>query len=299
MRILVTGAHGFLGKNLLHELAKDPSLDIVAPSRTECDLLNLDDCIAAAKGVDCIIHLATRLQRGDASVYDVFYENSLMNMNIIEAARQNSVKRLIATGTILMYRFSPSAPPYHEEDMRITFRPADKTEYIATKLTMLIGLRALHEQEHTHTIFVILPNLFGPHDAFAPGRAHFFPTAVAKIVEAKAGGSPNVVFAGQGVGKREFGYAPDVAAAIRRLLTAEGYIVVNVGSGDVHEPHEVAEKIAAAVGYTGAISFADGEADELFMDCAVLKNTIGDAPHTPFSQALRDTIAWYNANKQQ
>ena len=120
-RILVTGGAGFLGSFVVEKLLERgvERGNLVIPRSRECDLRIWENCLGAVKEVDIVIHLAARVGGiGFNMKYpgELFYDNAIMGIQLIEAAKQAGVEKFVAVGTVCSYpKFTPV--PFREEDL--------------------------------------------------------------------------------------------------------------------------------------------------------------------------------------
>lgn len=142
-------------------------------------------------------------------------------------------------------------------------------------------------------------NLYGPGDNFSPSGSHLLPALIRRYEEAKASGASSVTNWGTGTPRRELLHVDDLASACLHLLEHfDGPDHVNVGTGVDHSIGEIAEMVAAAVGYTGETDWdptkPDGTPRKL-LDISTLRG-VGWQPKTPLREGIEATVAWYRAN---
>jgi len=150
----------------------------------------------------------------------------------------------------------------------------------------------------------LLPvNLYGPGDNFDPESSHVIPALIRKMAEAAATGARDVTLWGDGTPTREFLYVDDAAEAI--LLASERYDgaePVNVGSGTEIQISALAQEVAHAVGFTGAIVWDSTKPNgqpRRSLDTSRAEKTFGFRARTSFANGLRDTVAWWRAHGGQ
>src|SRR5437868_331041 len=256
-KILVTGGHGFLGSHLVERL-QALGAKIAAPAHSDYDLVDRDQILKMyqANPSDMVIHLAAVV--GGIGINQkhpgkFFYDNLMMGVQLMEYARQSKIPKFVALGTICAYpKFTPI--PFKEEDLWDGYPEETNAPYGLAKKMMLVQAQAYRAQYGFNAIFLLPVNLYGPGDNFDPETSHVIPAMIRKFVEAKKSRNSEVILWGDGSPTREFLYVEDAAEGI--VLAAERYdgeLPVNLGSGTEIRIRDLAEKIAAEVGYKGEI----------------------------------------------
>ncbi|MBT9559220.1 MAG: NAD-dependent epimerase/dehydratase family protein, partial [Myxococcales bacterium] len=186
-KVLVTGGNGFLGRCVVARLhAKGATT--VTPRSTEADLRDAEACTRVVQGVDAIIHLAAKvggigLNREKPG--ELFYDNILMGVNLLEAARVAGVQKVVTAGTICAYpKFTPV--PFKEESLWDGYPEETNAPYGVAKKALLVMSEAYRQQYGMNATFVLPVNLYGPGDNFDPASSHVIPALVKKIHDAKA-----------------------------------------------------------------------------------------------------------------
>src|ERR671925_1901049 len=222
-RILITGGAGFLGsfvvERLLQRGAKRENLRI--PRSMDCDLRIWENCVRAVDGVDIVIHLAARVGGiGFNMKYpaELFYDNAIMGIQLIEAARQSGVEKFVAVGTVCAYpKFTPV--PFREENFWDGYPEETNAPYGLAKKMLLVQLQAYRQEYGFHGIYLLPVNLYGPRDNFDPESSHVIPAIIRKVLEARRRGEKKIPAWGTGQASREFLYVEDAAEGI--VLAAE------------------------------------------------------------------------------
>ncbi len=300
-KVLVTGGAGFLGSSLVrtlerHGLAKE---SIRVPRSRDLDLRRWEDCVAAVEGVDLVIHLAAKvggIGYNMANPGSLFYDNAIMGIQLMEAARQAGVEKFVAVGTICAYpKFTPV--PFREEDLWNGYPEETNAPYGLAKKMLLVQAQAYRQQYGFNAIYLLPVNLYGPGDNFDPASSHVIPALIKKFVEAVQSGAESVEVWGTGAASREFLYVDDAAKGI--ALAAERYDKpepVNLGAGFEITIRDLATLIADLTGFTGEIVWdttrPDGQPRRC-LDVSRAEREFGFRAKTGFEDGLRETIGWY------
>jgi GDP-L-fucose synthase len=297
-RVLVTGGGGFLGSVVSARLVA-AGASVTAPRRKDTDLRDAAACARVVKGVDAVVHLAAKvggigLNRERPG--ELFYDNILMGVHLIEAARQAGVQHVLTAGTICAYpKFSPI--PFREDDLWLGYPEETNAPYGVAKKALLVMSEAYRQQYGMNTTFVLPVNLYGPGDNFDPKSSHVIPALIKKVYDAKALGLQSLTCWGDGTPTREFLYVDDAAdgivAALERLETSEP---VNLGSGTEISIAQLVHTIADNMGYAGEIVWDTTKPNgqpRRQLDVSRAKAWLGWSSTVDFPTGLAATVAWY------
>ena len=304
-KILITGGAGFLGSFLIKKL-KEKGVDeenIKIPRSRDTDLRRWEDCLKAVKDVDIVIHLAARVggigynQKYPATL---FYDNAIMGIQLMEAARQEGVEKFVAVGTICAYpKFTPV--PFKEEDLWNGYPEETNAPYGLAKKMLLVQSQAYRQQYGFDSIYLLPVNLYGPGDTFDPEQSHVIPALIKKCIDAMSQPSPSLTVWGTGKPTREFLYVEDCAEAI--LLATEKYNKsepVNIGAGFEISIKDLVELIAKLTNFKGKIVWditkPDGQ-PRRYVDTTKAEKELGFKAKTNLEEGLRKTIEWYLKNR--
>ncbi|MDW5562446.1 MAG: GDP-L-fucose synthase [Methanomassiliicoccus sp.] len=302
-KVLVTGGAGFLGSFLIEELKKaggSPS-DIMVPRSRHKDLRVWENCLDVVEGQDIVIHLAASVggigfnQENPATL---FYDNAIMGIQLMEAARRSGVRKFVQLGTICAYpKFTPV--PFKEEDLWNGYPEETNAPYGLAKKMLLVQAQAYRQQYGFNAIYLLPVNLYGPRDNFDPRSSHVIPALIRKFVEAKKNGADSVTLWGTGRATREFLYVEDAARGIRQAAESfDGPEPVNLGAGFEISIMDLALLIKELTGFDGELvwdtSKPDGQPRRM-LDTSRAKEKFGFEAHTDFREGLKRTIDWYIA----
>jgi len=257
MKILLTGGSGMVGKNIL-EYSKNYNFSFLSPSSKELNLLDylsVDKYIRENKP-QFIIHAAGKvggIQANIAEPVNFLLENMDMGKNIIMAARNNSVKNLINLSSSCMYPRNAENPLSEDLILKGELEPTNEGYAIAKSMTTKLCEYIMKEDEDKNYKTVIPCNLYGKYDKFNPKNSHMIPAVIRKIYDAKDLMINQIDIWGDGLARREFMYAEDLADflfyAIPNLKRMPQNI--NVGLGKDYTINEYYNCIANVIGYEG------------------------------------------------
>lgn len=299
--ILVTGGAGFLGSSLVRRILDEgaETSRIRIPRSGELDLRRWENCVKAVKDAELVIHLAARVGGiGFNRKYPgkLFYDNAVMGIQLMEAARQNGVDKFVTVGTVCAYpKFTPV--PFKEDDIWNGYPEETNAPYGLAKKMMLVQSQAYRQEYGFNSIYLLLVNLYGPGDNFDPDSSHVIPALIKKFVEAVRTGSKSVDVWGTGKASREFIYVDDAAKGI--ALGAERYDKpepVNIGSGIEISIRRLVEIITKLTGFEGTVNWdatkPDGQPRRC-LDVSRAKQEFGFEAGMNFDKGLERTVEWY------
>jgi GDP-L-fucose synthase len=258
--IVLFGGTGMVGHNV-RDLAAVRGIEILAPSRGEVDLLDGPAVLSFLSRTQpgMVIHAAGRVGGIEANIRDpvaFLTDNWEMGRNVVMAAREAGVTRLINLGSSCMYPKDSPRPLKESDILSGPLEPTNEAYAIAKtavqRLAAYIGVEDPRFQYKT----LVPCNLYGRYDAFDPKRSHLAAAVIEKLHRAKAAGEPSVAVWGDGTARREFLFAADLADAV--LMAVDRFEalppVMNVGAGVDHTVNDYYRVAAEVIGYTGTFT---------------------------------------------
>jgi len=303
-KILVTGGAGFLGSCVVEKLLARgvPKESIFVPRSGDFDLRIWENCQKVVTDRDIVIHLAAKVGGigfNQEHPAELFYDNLMMGAQMMEAARQASVEKFVAIGTICAYpKFTPV--PFKEEDLWNGYPEETNAPYGLAKKMMLVQARAYRQQYGFNAIYLLPVNLYGPGDNFNPSSSHVIPALVKKVAEAKQASAPYIDVWGTGSPTREFLYVDDAAEGV--VLATEKYNEpnpVNLGSGTEIAIKNLTELICKLMDYKGEIKWDASKPDgqpRRMLDVTRAEREFGFKAKMDFEEGLKKTIEWYKSH---
>lgn len=304
-RVAVTGGGGFLGRNVCETLRRFGPADVFVVRSRDYDLRQREaiDRMLTDSRPDVVIHLAAVVggigaNRKHPGRY--FYENAVMGIELMEAARVAGVEKFLATGTICSYpKFTPV--PFKEEEFWKGYPEETNAPYGLAKKMLVVQAQA-YRQEYGFNAVTLLPvNLYGPGDNFDPESSHVIPALIRKVVEARDEGRDFIDAWGTGNASREFLFVRDAAEAI--ALAADRYDAaepVNVGSGREISIRELTRLVCESAGFRGEVRWDASKPDgqpRRCLDVSRAKAAFGFEARTPLEDGLAETVRWYERHR--
>ena len=227
---------------------------------------------------------------------DFFYQNAESQNNVVYAAHKFGVRKLVYFASSCVYPKEAAQPM--REDMLLT-GPLEPTSesYALAKIAGIKLIEAYRKQYGLNAVCMIPATVYGPEADTDIEHAHVLGALVTRFSRAKKEQAPKVVLWGTGQPRREFIYSTDFVAASLHVMERDvEAAVVHAGSGEDIPIQVLAEKIAAAVGYEGAIEFDANKPDgarQKLLDSSRLRGS-GWRPAVGLEEGLRKTVQWYN-----
>jgi GDP-L-fucose synthase len=257
LRILLTGGGGMVGRNVLEHQAIH-EFDVLAPPSSELNLLDFREVQAylQANKPDMVIHAAGKVGGIQANMREpvgFLMDNLDMGRNIVWAAHQAGVKRLINLGSSCMYPRNHSEALTEDMVLKGELEPTNEGYALAKVVTARLCEYIMREDASYQYKTLIPCNIYGRYDKFDPAHSHLIPAIIHKVHQAKQSGQQTVEIWGDGTARREFMYAGDLAGAILRAIgnfdTIPAYM--NIGLGHDHTINDYYHAAAQVMGYTG------------------------------------------------
>lgn len=305
-KILITGGAGFFGTQVVHQLLERgiPREDILIPRSRDTDLRKWESCVRVVKDTDIVIHLAAKVGGigfNQNFPGQLFYDNAMMGIQIIEAARQAGVEKCVIAGTICAYpKFTPV--PFKEDDLWNGYPEETNAPYGLAKKMLLVQSQAYRQEYGFNSIYLLPVNLYGPGDNFDPASSHVIPALIKKFTEAKNEGKPFVEVWGKGNASREFLYVDDAARGI--ILATERYNKpepVNLGAGMEITIRDLVALIRELTKYHGEIRWDTTKPDgqpKRSLDVSRAEKEFGFEARMSFREGLEKTIHWYKQHTE-
>ena len=303
-KIYIAGHRGMVGSAIVRALKKAGHTQIIGRTSEELDLRDgaaVREFFAQEKPVYVIMAAARvgGIHYNSTAPYDFIYDNLIMSTNVIDAARQSKVKKLLFLGSSCIY---PKLAPQPIKESSLLTGPLEVTNE-AYALAKIAGIKlcTFARQQYGCDFISAMPcNLYGPGDNFSLENSHVLPAIIRKMNEAKLKGDIAVKLWGTGLPLREFLHVDDLAQAC--LLLMDKYSepgTINLGSGQEITIQALAETIAMVVGYHGKLEFDKSKPDgtpRKIMDSSRIQ-ALGWTPKTSLKQCIQEVYQWYLWNE--
>lgn len=303
-KVIVTGAQGLVGSAFVKLLASEGYTSIIPIGRQECDLVDQKQTLEFFQDhkPDYIFHCAAKvygIMGNMCNKAKSFYENIMINTNVIQGAHLAGTKKITVMGTGCVYPYpSPSLPL--KEDIIFNGRPHESEDsYAQAKRAMLAMCESYQESYDLDWAYVVSCNLFGPNDKFDAEFGHVVPALIKKFYDAKVQGKCAEVW-GDGSAERDFLYVKDAAkAAIDIMQNLTG--PVNIGSGSVYSIKQIVEHIADIANMQNSYQWDKNKPngqDYRSYDLSKMES-VGFKPEWSLRKGLEETWNWYCENQDR
>ena len=304
MKILLTGGNGMVGKNLLAYSTKF-EYTFLAPNSKELNLLNYNDVYSYIKKhqPDFIIHAAGLVGGIQANIkhpVDFLVKNTDMGRNIILAAKENNIQKLLNLSSSCMYPKNAINPLQENSILKGELEPTNEgyalAKIFATKLCEYI-----HTENNYFQYKTVIPcNLYGKYDKFSPKNSHMIPAVIKKIIDAKENKDASVTIWGDGSARREFMYAEDLADFIFYAIDNFNTIPqnLNVGLGKDYSIKEYYSIIAKVNEFKGSFVYDTSKPTGMkqkLVDTTNLEK-FGWKHTTTLEEGIQKTVQFYKEN---
>jgi GDP-L-fucose synthase len=303
-KVYVAGHTGLVGSGLMRALAARGCRNVVTRTRQQLDLCRqaaVEEFFAREKPAYVLFAAAKvgGIVANNTWRYDFIQQNLLMAANVIEAARQNGVKKLLFLGSSCIY--PKHAPQPMPEDCLLTgaLEPTNEP-YALAKIAGVKLVENCNRQYGTDFISGMPTNLYGPGDNFDLTTSHVLPAMLRKFHEARLAGDAPVTLWGSGTPKREFLHVDDLADACLFVLdhVRAGMVpgdLINIGYGEDLSIAELADLVQRTVGHRGRIDWDRSKPDgtpRKLQDVSRLKS-LGWRATTTLADGLASTYRWF------
>ena len=299
----VAGHGGLVGSAIWRLLEREGFTALVGRSLAELDLLDRGAVFAffeeaSPKYVVLAAAKVGGILANSTYPVDFISENLQIQVNVLDAALEARVERLLFLGSSCIYpKYAPQ--PISEDSLLTGHLEPTNDSYAIAKIAGIMHVQAVRRQYGLPWISAMPTNLYGPGDNFSPTGSHVLPALIRRYDEAVKSGATKVRNWGTGNARREFLHVDDMAAACLHLLEHyDGPQQVNVGTGVDVTIREIAEMIASIVGFAGTTEWdttkPDGTPQKL-LDVSRLREA-GWTSRIGLQDGLRSTVEWYRSN---
>lgn len=306
-KIYVAGSTGMVGSAIKRHLQRSGYLNVIGKTSKELNLINQSEVESffSQEKPEVVVLSAGKVGgvlANDAYRAEFIYNNLMIEANVVHAAYEHRVEKLIFLGSSCIYPKFAAQPIKEEELLAAPLEPTNEPYAIAK----IAGIKLCENyyRQYGCNFFSVMPsNLYGTNDNFDLQNSHVIPALIRKFHEAKINDSPNVTLWGTGRPRREFLYVDDLAEATIFLmenldaekLYQQGVSQINIGTGEDIEIKKLAEMIRVLVGYRGKIEYDPSKPDgtpRKLLDVSRL-NQLGWKPTTTLEVGLGKTYEWF------
>ena len=302
MKILVTGGKGLVG-TALSDLKTDH--DIVCVGKLDYDLMKKSDCNKMILDIlpDCMIHLAARVGgiKGNTDrPADYFYDNIMINTNVLHAAHECNIKKVISILSTCIFPDDVNFP-IKEEAVHNGEPHESNFAYAYAKRMLEVQSRAYRKQYGCNFVTVVPNNIFGENDNFHATESHVIPAMIRKFHDAVMNKKDEVKMWGNGKAMREFTYSKDIAKQL--LFIVENYSEaspINLGNSTEISIADLALAIQKVSSFKGTVKWdtamPTGQLRKPSDKSKMAALGWSTEEFCDFDRAIKQTYGWYEKN---
>lgn len=302
-KIFVAGHRGLVGSALVRQLAQEGFANVVTRDRSALDLRNEADVARffAEEKPALVVFAAAKvggIKANNDLPVEFLLENTEMQNNVIRAAYDSGVRKLLFLGSSCIY---PKHAPQPIPETALLTGPLESTNeaYAIAKIAGIKLCQAYARQYGANFISAMPTNLYGPNDNFDLLSSHVLPALLRKAHVAKTKGKRELIVWGSGEPRREFLHVDDLAAACVFLLEKyDDPEIINVGCGEDISIRELAELICEVVGFKGELAWDTTQPDgtpRKLLDVSRLR-ALGWRHRIPLREGIARTYQWFLEN---
>lgn len=304
-RVYVAGHRGLAGSAIWRKLESEGFTTLIGRTSAELDLKDRAAVFEffAQEKPDYVFLAAAKvggILANNTYPADFLSENLQIQVNVMDAAVQFGVCRLLFLGSSCIYPKLAPQPIRESSLLQGDLEPTNDA-YAIAKIAGILNVQAVRRQHGLPWISAMPTNLYGPGDNFSRLGSHVLPAMIRRYEEARLDGLPSVTNWGTGSPRREFLHVDDLASALLHLMeNYDGAQHLNVGTGTDVTIKELAEAVAATVGYEGATEWDDSKPDgtpQKLLDVSKL-NATGWFPTIGLEQGLKSTVEWFREHTE-
>lgn len=302
-KVYIAGHRGLVGSALWRHFEAEDFTNLVGRTRAELNLLDRSavfDFFSQEKPEVVILAAAKvgGIMANSTFPVDFISENLQVQVNVLDAALEHGVQRLLFLGSSCIYPKLAEQPIRESSLLTGELEPTNDA-YAIAKIAGILQVQSVRRQYGLPWISAMPTNLYGPGDNFSPTTSHVLPALIQRYDNARRDGIAEVVNWGSGGPLREFLHVDDMASACLHLLeNFDGPQQVNVGTGEDQTIKEIAEIVATAVGYEGVTRWDTSKPDgtpRKLLDVTTLMNS-GWKPTIALDEGIAATVVWYRDN---
>jgi GDP-L-fucose synthase len=308
-QIYIAGHQGLVGSSLVRALEKRGYKNLIVRTHRELDLQDqgqVNEFFARVKPEYVFLAAAKvgGIMANKTYPAEFIYDNLAIEINVIQAAYQNRVKKLLFLGSSCIYPRDAKQPIKEEYLLTSPLEPTNEA-YAIAKIAGLKMCEFYNRQYGTRYLATMPTNLYGPNDNFDLNNSHVLPALIRKFHDAKLNGQKELTLWGSGRAKREFLHVDDLADALVFLMKTDKYDEklgpINIGCGRDLSIKQFAEMIKKITGFKGRIIWdktkPDGTPRKLLNIGRIKK--LGWRPKISLDKGLRLTYAWFLKNQDK
>ncbi len=303
--VYIAGHRGLVGSAIWRKMEAEGFTNLHGQTRAELDLTDrkpVFDYITDLKPRYLVLAAAKvgGIMANSTYPVDFLTENLQVQVNVLDAALEAGVERVLFLGSSCIYPAKAQQPIKEEYLFTGPLEPTNDA-YAIAKIAGILQVQSVRKQYGLPWISAMPTNLYGPGDNFSPQGSHVLPALIRRYEEAVVSGAGSVTNWGTGAPRREFLHVDDMAAACLHLMeNYDGPAQVNVGTGSDVTIKEIAETIGRVVGFKGETRWDTTKPDGMhqkLLDVTKLADA-GWTSQISLDAGLRSTVEWFRENSE-